>query len=127
MTAFGGFVLLSAIVLTVVGAADAPDNAPTLRHQLGLSSTEREGYLLVRRLKCMDCHAYEVDGRMLGGSEDYPDAPYLNELDYEPDDLAYVLGDPKEALSEETQMPAFAHVPYEQRRAIGLFLKKLQQ
>jgi ubiquinol-cytochrome c reductase cytochrome b subunit len=126
-TALGGLVVLSAAALTVAGAIDAPDNDPTFRHELGLTPAERQGYLLVRRHKCISCHALEVDGHRIGGSEDHPDAPYLDKIDQEPDVLARILEDPREALSEETEMPDFAHVPYEQRRAMGLYLQTLQR
>jgi ubiquinol-cytochrome c reductase cytochrome b subunit len=128
MVALGSCVILAAGALTAAGWYDAPHNAPTLPHELGLSHTEREGYLLVRRLECIDCHAYrQPDGSKIGGSEEHPDAPYLDELDHPPDELAAILEDPKGALSEETEMPDFAHVPYEQRRAIGVYLQTLQK
>lgn len=128
VVAVGAAVLLGAVGLTVSGATDAPTNDPTLRHELGLTPTQREGYLLVRRLKCIECHALpREDGSTLGGSDDYPDAPYLDELDYEPEDMAALLEDPAEMLSPDTEMPDFAHVPYEQRRAVAMYLQTLVQ
>lgn len=126
MTLVGAVVLLAIAGLTVQATVDAPDNAPTLRHELGLTDTEREGYLLVRRHNCVDCHVYDRDGVTIGGAEDFPDAAYLNELD-DLDYIVEVLGDPKEMLSEDTEMPDFAHVPLEQRRAIALYLLTLQR
>ena len=111
--------------LTWQGASDAPENAPTLRHRLGLTATERRGYLLTRSLRCTDCHAIEQNGVTIGGSDDHPDAPNLDELDHEPNDLADILEDPKGMLSEDTEMPNFEHVSYEQRRAVGVYIKSL--
>ena len=122
MTALGALVIAGAVGLTVAGGLDAPENKPTPRHALGLTNAEREGYLLVRQLRCLDCHAH---GKY-GGSEDYPDAPSLEEFDHEVDDLAAILEDPAETLGiEDTDMPDFAHIPLEQRRAIGLYLRTL--
>jgi len=113
-------------VLTGIGALDQPTNAPVLHHQLGLTNAERQGYLFVRRLKCIGCHAYPIsDGVLIGGSKDHPDAPYLNELDSDPDEISAILDDPKGVLDEDTPMPSFHFVPHEQRRAIGLYLIRL--
>ena len=112
--------------LTVVGALDSPTNATTLPAPLGLSSVERQGYLLVRRLKCIDCHSYQLpDGVVLGGSKEHPDAPHLDEIDQDAETVAAILQDPKGALSEDTEMPSFSHVGYEQRWAIGAYLRRL--
>jgi ubiquinol-cytochrome c reductase cytochrome b subunit len=120
---------IAGISLTVAGAQDAPANPPSLRHPLGLTDNERDGYLLVRRLECVTCHAYTDPQTKvtIGGSKDHPDAPYLDELGQDPEDVAAVLEAPAEVLGEETEMPAYDHVPYEQRRAIGLYLLTLQR
>jgi ubiquinol-cytochrome c reductase cytochrome b subunit len=118
----GAGIVLGALGLTIAGALDAPQNPPTLRHPLGLTHAQKEGYLLVRRLRCLDCHAYQG----IGGAEEHPDAPHLDELDHPVDDLAAILEDPAAVLgNEDTEMPDFAHVPLEQRRAIGLYLRRL--
>ena len=117
----GILALLTISGLTISGWLDKPENEPTLQYPLGLTSAERSGYLLVRRLRCLDCHAIEQDGITIGGSKDHPDAPYLDELDEDPDELAEFLENPADR-NEDTEMPDYAHIPYEERRAIGLYL-----
>lgn len=120
----GGLAVLAVVGLTVAGAMDRPHNAPVPIHPLGLTHAEREGYLLVRRLRCLDCHTYQG----IGGPEtdDDPDGGALEDVDYDPDTVAAILEDPAGVLQDpETEMPDFAHVPYEQRRAVGLFLRRI--
>ncbi len=124
MIGLGTLVLVGIVAVTVMGALDRADNAPTLRHALGLTNVERNGYLMLRRLRCMDCHAHErEDGTVLGGSEEHEDAPLLDELDHDPETMVAILRDPQEMLSEETAMPSFDHVPYEQLHALALYLR----
>ncbi|MEM7204212.1 MAG: cytochrome bc complex cytochrome b subunit [Planctomycetota bacterium] len=125
-TALGVVFLLAAVGLTATGAADPPEHRPTLRHELGLTDVERQGYLLVRRLKCLDCHPLQTETGVLGGSEDM-DAPELDDLFSDADSVAAILEDPREMLSEDTEMPSFAHVPYQQRLAVALYLETLME
>ena len=112
----GVFVALAATGLTIAGALDLPENEPSLPYPLGYNATERHGYLMVRRLKCGECHAYEEGGNTYG-TKDF-DAPNLEEIDDEwtPDDIAKILADPAEELGTD-DMPDFAHVDVEDRRA----------
>ena len=125
MTVLGLLFVASVVGLTAIGAFDVPHNEPTLRHELGLTQTERRGYLLVRQHKCTDCHAIEQGGVTIGGSEDLPDTPFLDELDQEWEDFDAILVAPAEVLDEETEMPSFDHVSEEQRRAMWVYLKTL--
>ena len=118
VVALGVLVLAAAGGLTVIGAMDAPENDKTLPYPLGLTATERHGYLLVRRLECLECHAYGEYG-----TKDH-DAPDLDEIDYEPNQVAAILADPQGTIGSEV-MPDFAHVTFEDRRAIGVYLRTL--
>ena len=116
----GACVLLAMAALTVVGALDAPKNPPVLPAPLGLTGPERQGYLLLRRLECLGCHTAKWQGTTYGQAHE-EDPPPLEDWDKGPTELADFLKDP-----ESEVMPDFAHVPYEDRRAIGLFVRKLQ-
>jgi ubiquinol-cytochrome c reductase cytochrome b subunit len=117
--AAGAMVVVTASALTVAGWLDAPVNKPTLTYPLGLTATERHGYLMVRRLNCIRCHAYQ------GVGERKHDAPDLDQIDQKPEVVADILEDPLGAIGTG-DMPDFAYVPYEDRRAIGLYLRTLQ-
>lgn len=114
-------VLLGLGALTVRGLLHEPATKQSLDYPLGaLTADERRGYLAVRRHKCLDCHAY---GDV--GETDF-DAPYLHELDQPVDVLADILADPEGTIGSE-DMPAYAEVPLEERRAIGIYLRWLLQ
>ncbi len=124
-------VLLVVLVLafTYTGARDKADNAAVLPYPLGYSETEKHGYLLLRQLRCMECHQHQdpVSGQVYGSrDEDAPDAPDLEDLEGSPDDIAEIMEDPLEVLGSE-DMPDFAHIQYEDRRAVGIFLQRFRR
>ncbi|MCC6670774.1 MAG: cytochrome bc complex cytochrome b subunit [Planctomycetes bacterium] len=111
-------------VLTWLGWRDAPHNEAVLEYPLGLTPQERHGYMLVRRSNCTDCHQHVTkDGRKIG--ERQHDAPNLEKLDRSVDEVAAILEDPQEAIGSE-DMPDYAHLSLEDRRAIGIYLKTLR-
>jgi hypothetical protein len=145
MTPVGIITCITIITLTVMGWRDNPNAkeqpaAPkageklvieglTLPFPLGYTNLERRGYLMVRRLKCMDCHNHVED-------EDDKDKPtliygHVNEED----DTITRLGDLEvdtvndlvEALAEPPEgMPEFTSVSDQDRLAIGAFILRFQ-
>ena len=109
---------LAALVLTAIGILDKPKNDPQLSYPLGLTEIEKEGYRLVRRLKCTECHQHGEIG------ETKHDAPLLAEIDQSPEAVADILEDPEGVLGSE-DMPDFAHVDAQGRYAIGVYLRWL--
>jgi len=94
-------------------------DGPTLPFPLGYTNLERRGYLLVRRLKCIDCHACVVDG-VTYGLEQY-DAPHLD--DFASESIEEVAGQLEEPGSED--MPAFTNVSPADRLAVGAYVMRL--
>lgn len=114
----GALVCVGAAALTWIGINDKPKNAKQLDYPLGLTEIEKEGYRLVRRLKCVECHkAGDV------GKTDH-DAPDLDKIDQKPEVVAEILRDPRAAIDSEN-MPDFAHVDEASRYAVGVYLKWL--
>ncbi|HLU37745.1 MAG TPA: cytochrome b N-terminal domain-containing protein [Planctomycetota bacterium] len=120
MTALGVAIAGAAVVLTWVGVRDVPHNEKQLTYPLGLTELEKEGYRLVRRLKCTECHKAGDVGRT-----EY-DAPDLDEIDQPPDVVADILADPAGTIGSE-DMPDFAHVDEASRYAIGVYLRWLHE
>jgi quinol-cytochrome oxidoreductase complex cytochrome b subunit len=116
-----GLVLLALGGLTAHGFAHAPAPRPNLDYPLGaLTAEERAGYLAVRRHKCLDCHRHGEIGKT------EHDAPDLDEIDHEVDVVADILADP-EGTIDSKDMPSYAQVPVEERRAIGHYLRWLNE
>ena len=124
LIAFGISVLGLIVALSVIGYLERPVNRDPIRYPLGLSPLERQGYLMLRRYNCMQCHRYREYG---GYGENDLDAPDLDDLtpDLTVAEIAEILADPEEVLGTE-DMPAFHYVLQEDRRAIGSFLLTLQ-
>ena len=101
-----------------IGALDQPTNAPVLHHQLGLTHAERQGYLFVRRLKCMDCHMINGRGKALG--PDLSGVGYRLHEDY----MREWIKDPA-SFNQETLMPAVP-MTESQLTQIVAYLKTLQ-
>ncbi|MHC4077303.1 MAG: hypothetical protein ACYST0_02545, partial [Planctomycetota bacterium] len=118
VTGLGIFAIVVICGLTWIGARDAPQNDPVVPYPIGYTDAEKRGYILVRRLKCIECHKFENDGITYGESKH--DAPDLNDIDREPNEVSDILLDPP-----VEEMPAFDHVPHEDRIAIGLYLQRL--
>lgn len=121
----GGMILLGLIItLSVIGYLQRPVNRDPIRYPLGLSPLERQGYLMLRRYNCMQCHMY---GEYGGYGDDDLDAPDLDDLTpgLTVADIAEILEDPEDVLGTE-DMPAFHYVLEEDRRAIGSYLLTLQ-
>lgn len=146
MTTVGIMVCLAIVVLTVMGWLDDPkrkkaaeppriDGDRKIIDELTLpipegqfySDLERRGYLLVRRLKCTDCHLHTIGEdnedksvpiRVFGTwNEDSKGNSRLSELELEtPHDFNDVLDEPPEG------MEGFKTVPIQDRLAIGAYL-----
>ncbi len=114
----GMLIGLGALVLTVIGILDKPKNEAQLTYPLGLTELEKDGYRLVRRLKCTECHKHGAIG------ETQHDAPDLGDIDQTPEAVADILQDPEGVLGSE-DMPDFAHVDAQGRHAIGVYLRWL--
>ncbi len=93
-------------------------------YSLSWNRLEREGYALVRRHDCMDCHEWQLDGHTYGKEEH--GAPPLQEMlrDMPVDKYVEMIADPEEELGTE-DMPPYDFVPEEQLRAIGHFLRRV--
>ena len=118
VTGLGICTLVVMCALTWMGARDAPDNDPVVPYPIGYTDAEKRGYILVRRLKCTECHKYEMDGVTYGESKH--DAPDLNDIDFQPQEVSDILVEPP-----VEEMPVFDHVPYEDRIAIGIYLRRI--
>ncbi len=113
-------VCAGAVALTWIGVNDHPKNVKQLDYPLGLTEIEKEGYRLVRRLKCVECHKAGDVGKT------EHDAPDLHTIDQKPDVVAEILKDPRAAIDSE-DMPDFAHVDEASRYAIGVYLQWLHE
>lgn len=118
VTAIGVFVVLTAVVVTWIGATDEPKNDKQLTYPLGLTEIEKEGYRLVRRLKCTECHRCGDVGKT------EHDAPDLDAIDQPPDAVADIMADPKGTIDSD-DMPDFAHIDPTSRYTVGIYLQWL--
>ncbi len=114
--------LLGVIGLTVKGALDKPEQYATPPHPLFAPAEIRLGYDTMRHEGCFSCHTINVDGKTFGQNSldangEILEAPSLNEVDYEPEDLAEFLGD-----TGMDDMPSFPHLSSAERLAIGKYL-----
>ena len=122
-TVLGVLMILATGALTVAGFLDKPENKATLSYKLGLTDIERQGYLLVRRSNCVDCHAHGAIG---GTNEDSEDLPTLYDLSAnEPTDILAVLEDPEDVLGD-TEMPDFSHLSDQERYSIAAYLQTIE-
>jgi len=117
-TAIGAFVVATGVALTWIGVRDRPENKKQLGYPLGLTEIEKEGYRMVRRLKCTECHRYGDVGKT------EHDAPDLDAIDQPPEAVADIMADPAGTIGSE-DMPDFAHVDPASRYAVGVYLRWL--
>ncbi len=118
ITIVGVTVIAFAVLCTWIGVDDKPKNTKQLNYPLGLTEIQKEGYRLVRRLKCTECHKQGDVGKT-----DH-DAPDLDRIDQPPDMVAAILEDPLGTIESE-DMPDFAHIDATSRYTIGVYLQWL--
>ena len=93
----------------------------SLPFPLGYTNLERRGYLLARRLKCIDCHEYIANG-VKYGREQYS-APRFDDLEAETiEDVTAQLEEP-----DSDDMPAFTNISAQDRLAVGAFVIRLNR
>ena len=126
-TAIGAFSVIAIIALTALGMSDQPENKRALPYPLGLTSAQKQGYVMLRRLKCIECHALTYEGTNWGNTNEDAVGDLAN-LDMEnmAPTVADGLANPAEIFGTE-EMPSFAQVSYEDRIAVGLYLQWLQK
>ncbi len=116
-------VLAILVGLSVANTFDKPETKDAMPYPLGLTDAERQGYLLVRRHACLECHLYEgqyAAGKSYGEAAE--DAPNLEESVQETaEEFIEILVDPP------GEMTAYDDVPHEDLRRMSLFLLKIQE
>ncbi|MHC5063696.1 MAG: cytochrome b [Planctomycetota bacterium] len=118
----GGLVLIGIIALSMMSLSHQPENRAAPPYELGISPLERQGYLLMRRHNCMQCHKYGEYGET---DYDAPDLDFMTP-DMSVSEIAEIIADPEDTLGTE-DMPGYHYVPEEDRRALAMYLIKIQQ
>ncbi len=119
---FGLLILIGIIALSLASLSHKPENRAAPPYELGINPVERQGYLLLRRHNCMQCHKYGEYGET---DFDAPDLDFMTP-DMSVSEIAEIIADPSETLGTE-DMPGYHYVPEEDRRALATYLIKIQQ
>ncbi|MCB9881681.1 MAG: cytochrome b N-terminal domain-containing protein [Planctomycetes bacterium] len=115
----GALFLVTIGTLTWKGSQDKPTHYKTPAHPLHATAEMRLGYDLTRKEGCFSCHEWNAPDGIAYGHED-KDAPPMQDIEYDPEDLAELLLEPPE------EMPAYPHLSESQRVAVGKYVESLR-